>query len=156
MSRLDDTLPVEICETSHFKRSLGLLPAVAVNMTQMCGIGPFITIPQIIAAMGGPQAIVGWVLGAGLAVADGLVWAELGAAMPCAGGTYLYLREAFQYRTGRLTPFLFIGGIAPDNVRQLVARTGCRQIHGSFRRRGATPQTTDPSAVAAVRKLLEF
>jgi amino acid transporter len=92
----------------HFTRVLGLRSAIAVNMTQMCGIGPFITIPQIIAAMGGPQAIVGWILGAGLAMADGLVWAELGAAMPGAGGTYLYLREAFQYRTGRLMPFLFI------------------------------------------------
>ena len=95
----------------HFTRTLGLRSAVAVNMTQMCGIGPFITIPQIIAAMGGPQAIIGWILGAGLAMADGLVWAELGAAMPGAGGTYLYLREAFQYRTGRLMPFLFIWSV---------------------------------------------
>lgn len=92
----------------HFKRSLGLLPAIAVNMTQMCGIGPFITIPLMVAAMGGPQAMFGWVIGAMLAMADGLVWAELGAAMPGAGGTYLYLREAFQYRTGRLMPFLFV------------------------------------------------
>ena len=95
----------------HFTRALGLRSAIAVNMTQMCGIGPFITIPQIIAAMGGPQAIIGWILGAGLAMADGLVWAELGAAMPGAGGTYLYLREAFQYRTGRLMPFLFIWSV---------------------------------------------
>jgi amino acid transporter len=95
----------------HFTRALGLRSAIAVNMTQMCGIGPFITIPQIIAAMGGPQAILGWILGAVLATADGLVWAELGAAMPGAGGTYLYLREAFQYRTGRLMPFLFIWSV---------------------------------------------
>jgi len=77
-------------------------------MTQMCGIGPFITIPLMVAAMGGPQAVVGWIAGALLAVADGMVWAELGAAMPGSGGTYVYLREAFQYRTGKLMPFLFI------------------------------------------------
>jgi len=77
-------------------------------MTQMCGIGPFITIPLIVAAMGGPQAVLGWIAGAILALADGQVWAELGASMPGAGGTYLYLREAFQYRTGKLMPFLFI------------------------------------------------
>jgi len=96
--------------TSHgqFHRSLGLVEAIAVNMTQMCGIGPFVTIPLMVAAMGGPQAAFGWVLGAVLVMADGLVWAELGAAMPGAGGTYLYLREAFQYRTGRLMPFLFV------------------------------------------------
>jgi amino acid transporter len=74
----------------------------------MCGVGPFITIPLLVAKMGGPQALVGWVVGALVAMADGLVWAELGAAMPGAGGTYLYLREAFQYRTGRLMPFLFV------------------------------------------------
>src|SRR5579864_8677595 len=52
-------------------------------------------------------AILGWIVGALLALSDGLIWAELGAAMPGAGGTYLYLREAFQYRTGRLMPFIF-------------------------------------------------
>jgi amino acid transporter len=74
----------------------------------MCGFGPFITIPIMVATMGGPQAILGWIVGAILALADGLIWAELGAAMPGAGGTYLYLREAFQYRSGRLMPFLFV------------------------------------------------
>ncbi|MGI8447250.1 MAG: amino acid permease, partial [Streptosporangiaceae bacterium] len=92
----------------RFHRTLGVLPATAVNMTQMCGIGPFITIPLIVAAMGGPQAVLGWVAGAILALADGQVWAELGASLPGSGGTYLYLREAFQYRTGKLMPFLFI------------------------------------------------
>lgn len=91
-----------------FHRSLGLVPALAVNMTQMCGVGPFLTIPLLVGTMGGPQALIGWLVGALLAMADGLVWAELGAAMPGAGGTYLYLREAFQYRTGRLMPFLFV------------------------------------------------
>ncbi|HLZ60355.1 MAG TPA: APC family permease [Ktedonosporobacter sp.] len=90
-----------------FVRSVNLFTATAINMTQMCGIGPFITIPLMVAAFGGPQAILGWIVGAVLAMADGLIWAELGAAMPGAGGTYIYLREAFQYRTGRLMPFIF-------------------------------------------------
>src|SRR5947209_6034122 len=90
-----------------FIRSIGLPTAIAINMTQMCGIGPFITIPLMVLAFGGPQAIIGWIAGALLALADGLVWAELGASMPGAGGTYIYLREAFQYRTGRLMPFIF-------------------------------------------------
>jgi len=91
-----------------FHRSIGLFSGTAINMTQMCGIGPFITIPIMVATMGGPQAIIGWIVGAILAAADGMVWAELGAAMPGSGGTYVYLREAFQYRTGKLMPFLFI------------------------------------------------
>ena len=61
-----------------------------------------ITIPLIVAAMGGPQAVLGWIAGAILALADGQVWAELGASMPGSGGTYLYLRKAFRYRTGNL------------------------------------------------------
>jgi amino acid transporter len=91
-----------------FRRSIGLFSGTAINMTQMCGIGPFITIPIMVATMGGPQAIIGWIAGAILAGADGMVWVELGAAMPGSGGTYVYLREAFQYRTGKLMPFLFI------------------------------------------------
>ncbi|GHF87837.1 amino acid transporter [Amycolatopsis bartoniae] len=94
-------------ETTGLQRQIGPLQATAINMTQMCGIGPFVTIPAMVATMGGPQAMFGWVIGAIIALADGLIWAELGAAMPGAGGTYIYLREAFQYRTGRLMPFLF-------------------------------------------------
>src|SRR3954464_421413 len=78
-------------------------------MSNMVGVGPFITIPLIIAAMGGPQCILGWLLGTVLAICDGLVWSELAAAMPGSGGTYLYLRRSFERtRWGRLLPFLFI------------------------------------------------
>lgn len=90
-------------------RGFGLLQATALNMSNMVGIGPFITIPLMLATMGGPQAVLGWVLGTVLALADRLVWAELAAAMPGAGGTYLYLREAFRATSlARLLPFLFI------------------------------------------------
>ncbi len=102
----DSSSPAE--RDGGFERGIGLRQAIAINMTQMCGIGPFVTIPLMIAALGGPQAAFGWIVGAILALVDGLVWAELGAAMPGAGGTYLYLREAFQYRSGRLMPFLFV------------------------------------------------
>ncbi|HTH87591.1 APC family permease [Mycobacterium sp.] len=90
------------------ERKIGPVQATAINMTQMCGIGPFVTIPVMVATFGGPEAMFGWIIGAIVALADGLIWAELGAAMPGAGGTYIYLREAFQYRTGRLMPFLFV------------------------------------------------
>jgi amino acid transporter len=95
-------------DTSELKPRLGLASAVALNMSQMCGAGPFITIPAMVMVMGGPQAMIGWLLGALLALCDGLVWAELGAAMPGSGGTYIYLREAFGKRTGTLLPFLFV------------------------------------------------
>src|ERR1700722_5751499 len=100
--------PVPRSQAGGFTRARRLREAIAINMTEMCGIGPFVTIPLMVATVGGPQAILGWIVGALLAIADGLVWAELGAAMPGSGGTYLYLREAFQYTSGRLMPFLFI------------------------------------------------
>ena len=96
-------------ETTGLIRGFGLLEAAALNMTNMVGVGPFITIPLIIASMGGPQCMLGWLLGAVLALCDGLVWSELAAAMPGTGGSYLYLREAFRKtRMGRILPFLFI------------------------------------------------
>ena len=90
-------------------REFGLLQATALNMSNMVGVGPFITIPLIIASMGGPQCMLGWLLGTILALCDGLVWSELAAAMPGTGGTYLYLREAFRKTgLGGILPFLFI------------------------------------------------
>jgi basic amino acid/polyamine antiporter, APA family len=90
-------------------RGVGLAGATTLNMIDMIGVGPFITIPLIIAAMGGPQAMLGWILGALLVVCDGLVWAELGAALPGSGGSYRYLAEIYNPRgLGRLMSFLFI------------------------------------------------
>ena len=91
------------------ERRVGLPSAIAFNMMNMIGVGPFITLPLVVAAMGGSQAMLGWVLGAILALADGLVWAELGAAMPEAGGSYAFLREIYgRDGAGRLVSFLYI------------------------------------------------
>jgi basic amino acid/polyamine antiporter, APA family len=88
---------------------MGLGSATALNMIDMIGVGPFITLPLIVSAMGGPQAILGWMLGAVFAMCDGLVWAELGAALPGSGGSYRYLREIYgPRRLGRMISFLFI------------------------------------------------
>src|SRR5580698_3092016 len=96
-------------EPEKLERGLGLIEATSLNMTFMVGIGPFIVIPFIVRAMGGPQCILAWVVGAALAVLDGCVWAELGAAMPQAGGSYVFLRESYgANRLGRLMSFLFI------------------------------------------------
>jgi amino acid transporter len=77
-------------------------------MLDMIGVGPFITLPLILAAMGGPQAMLGWILGAVLALCDGLVWAELGAALPEAGGTYHFLRTIYPGKLGRFLAFIFL------------------------------------------------
>ncbi len=90
-------------------RRMGLLQATSTNIISMVGVGPFLTIPFMIAAMNGPHIIYAWIAGAILALADGLVYAQLGAALPGSGGGYLYLREAFKpFGLGRLMGFIFI------------------------------------------------
>ncbi len=93
----------------HLTRRFGLLPATALNMTNMIGVGPFITIPLLMSALGGPQAMLGWIVALVIVICDGLVWSELGAAMPGSGGSFHYLRETFgPARFGRLMAFLFV------------------------------------------------
>ena len=95
--------------TPQLERRFGLLQATALNMSNMIGIGPFITIPLLMTALGGPHALLGWLVALVIVVADGMVWAELGAMLPGSGGTYRYLREGFgSERFGRLMAFLFI------------------------------------------------
>jgi amino acid transporter len=91
------------------ERRLGLLEAVSLNMSMMVGIGPFITIPALLTAMHGPQAMIGWVLGAAVALCDGMVWSELAGAFSGTGGTYHYYDAAYgSSRPGRLLKFLFV------------------------------------------------
>ena len=96
-------------QPENLQRGLGLKEATALNMIDMVGIGPFVVLPLVIQTMGGPQSIAAWVSGALLALIDGFIWAELGAAMPRAGGSYVFLREAYGVeRWGKLMSFLFI------------------------------------------------
>jgi amino acid transporter len=91
------------------ERRFGLLQATALNMSNMIGIGPFITIPLLMSALDGPHALLGWFVALVIVIADGLVWSELGAALPGSGGTYRYLREGFgRESAGRMMAFLFI------------------------------------------------
>ncbi len=93
----------------RLERRMGLLGASATNIIGMVGIGPFLTIPLMVTAMGGPHILWAWLLGALLSLADGLVYAQLGAALPGSGGPYIYLREAFRpFGLGRLMAFLFL------------------------------------------------
>jgi fructoselysine transporter len=95
--------------SGELERGLGLKEAVSLNMIEMVGVGPFVVIPLVIKAMGGPQCLVAWAAGALLALLDGFVWSELGAAMPLAGGSYVFLREAYgPGRMGRMMSFLFV------------------------------------------------
>src|SRR3984957_2068788 len=110
-------------------RGMGLGTATALNMIDMIGVGPFITMPLVLSAMGGPQAMLGWIAGALLAVCDGLVSAELGAALPASGGSYRFLREIYgPQKWGRLISFLFIWQVSFS--APLSIATGCIGLAG--------------------------
>src|SRR2546422_6347179 len=78
----------------HPHRRFNLLSATALNMTNMMGAGPFITIPLLMSALGGPQAMLGWVVALVIVICDGMVWSELGAAMPGSGGSNMRDRKS--------------------------------------------------------------
>jgi amino acid transporter len=95
--------------SSPLPRRFGLVQATALNMINMIGIGPFITIPLLMTALGGPQAMLGWLVALVIVICDGMVWSELGAAFAGSGGSFVYLREAYGRETfGRLMAFLFV------------------------------------------------
>ena len=100
--------------TSHgqgrgLARRIGLPSAIALNMMDMIGVGPFLTLPLVIAAAGSRFAVWAWVLGAVIALSDGLVCAELGAAFPEAGGSYAFLRQIYSPQgAGRWISFLYV------------------------------------------------
>src|SRR5215208_5108913 len=89
------------------KRKISLVQATAINMIDMVGIGPFVVIPLVIGYFNSPLFLWAWILGALIAFLDGMIWSELGAAYPLAGGSYNFLRVAYGRKWGRLMSFLF-------------------------------------------------
>src|SRR5436190_364027 len=97
-----------MASASPMVRRFGLIHATALNMTNMIGIGPFIMIPLLMSALGGPQAMLGWLVALIIVMCDGMVWSELGAALPGSGGSFGYLRRGYgTEQVGRLMGFLF-------------------------------------------------
>lgn len=94
--------------SSSLVRGIGLTTAINLNVLNMIGVGPFITLPLMVAALG-HLAILGWIFGAVLALCDGMIWAELGTRFPDSGGSYLYLNHLYgPAKWGRLLSFLYI------------------------------------------------
>src|SRR5919199_73120 len=91
------------------ERRLSLVQATAINMIDMVGIGPFITLPMVIGMMNGPWFLYAWIAGALLSFIDAMIWSELGTAFPRAGGSYNFLKEAYgKNSAGKLMSFLFV------------------------------------------------
>jgi amino acid transporter len=108
LSRLPLTGPPAPPKQPELERGLSTGSALGLNVIDMVGVGPFVTLPLIVGAMGGPQAMLGWLLGALLSMCDGLIWSELGTAYPEAGGSYVYLKHLYgERKAGRAFSFLY-------------------------------------------------
>jgi amino acid transporter len=90
------------------KRRINLVQATAINMIDMVGIGPFVVIPLVIGYFNSSLFLWAWIFGAFIALVDGMIWSELGAAYPLAGGSYNFLRVAYGEKWGRFMSFLFV------------------------------------------------
>src|SRR2546428_751751 len=132
---------------SELRRDIGLWRGIALNMIDMVGIGPFITIPLILSAMGGARGMLAWMLGGLLAISDGLVTAELAAELPASGGSYVFLREAYG-RAGRLISFLFLfqilfsaplSTIRSATTTSATSATRCARRNGRSRASSSSP-----------------
>src|SRR5882724_7734999 len=95
-------------EETGLKREIGLLQATSINMIDMVGIGPFVMIPLVIRMVGSNLFLWAWIFGAFTALVDGMIWSELGAAYPLAGGSYNFLKESYGPKWGRMMSFLFV------------------------------------------------
>jgi len=141
--------PQSNSNSSGLIRGMGLGSATALNMIDMIGVGPFITMPLVLSAMGGPQALLGWVAGALLAVCDGLVSAELASALPGSGGSYRYLNEIYgPKKWGRLISFLFIWQLSFS--APLTIASGCIGLAGYAAYYWPTLETVYSAHTAAV------
>jgi fructoselysine transporter len=94
--------------TATLQRRLGLFHSTVLNMIDMVGIGPFVTLPIVMGLMGG-MFLYAWIAGALLSLIDAMIWSELGAAYPMAGGSYNFLKEAYgKNGMGRMMSFLYV------------------------------------------------
>lgn len=99
---------MKLIQNAGLERRLGLFQSTVINMIDMVGIGPFVVLPLIISYIGGPHFLLAWIAGAFLSFTDAMIWAELGAAYPEAGGSFNFLRKAYgEKKWGRLFSFLY-------------------------------------------------
>ena len=89
-------------------RKINLLQATSINMIDMVGIGPFVVMPFVVSQFNNGLFLWAWIFGAITAFVDAMIWAELGAAYPLAGGTYNFHRIAYGEKYGKLMSFLFV------------------------------------------------
>ena len=94
----------QVSDSRALARALGLCPAIAVIAGGMIGQSVFLVAGDMARALGSPtQVLAAWLCGGIVVLCGSFCYAELGAALPRAGGEYIYLSEGY----GSLWGFLY-------------------------------------------------
>jgi APA family basic amino acid/polyamine antiporter len=106
----------ENASENGLQRKLGLFPVTNIVMANMIGAGIFTTSGLLMGDLRNPSImIVLWIVGGIIALCGALCYSELGAAIPKAGGEYIYLSKLFHPLFGFLSGWVsfFVGFSAP-------------------------------------------
>jgi APA family basic amino acid/polyamine antiporter len=116
------------------KRQLGLFPATNIVVANMIGAGIFTTSGLLMAGLHDPiLMMVLWIVGGIIAICGALSYGELGAAMPGAGGEYLFLSKLYRPLYGFLSGWVsfMVGFSAPIAASALgFSQYFCRAVPG--------------------------
>jgi basic amino acid/polyamine antiporter, APA family len=82
--------------SEELRRDLGFWGAAAIVVGTVIGSGIFLVPKAMVLRVGSPEMVFAvWIFGGILSIFGALTYAELAAALPEAGGEYVYLREAY-------------------------------------------------------------
>jgi APA family basic amino acid/polyamine antiporter len=119
----------------NLERKLGLFPATNIVVANMIGAGIFTTSGLLMAGLNNPLLmIILWIAGGIIALCGALAYGELGAAMPGAGGEYLFLSKLYNPLFGFLSGWVsFIVGFSAPIAASAIGFTEYffRSIPGS-------------------------
>jgi basic amino acid/polyamine antiporter, APA family len=98
----------------NLSRRLGFFPVYNIVVANIIGAGIFTTSGLLMGSLGNVTVMISlWVLGGIIALCGALSYSELGAAMPKAGGEYIFLSNLFHPSVGFLSGWVsFIAGFS--------------------------------------------
>src|SRR5262245_35957704 len=111
---------LEFSRDHELERRLNLFDATMIIVGNIIGVGIFTTTGLIADALPNPVLIISvWILGGLLTLCGALTYAELGAALPRAGGEYVFVREAYGPLLGFLNGWTYFSVVNPGSIAAL-------------------------------------
>ncbi len=133
-----------------YARRLGLFSGTMVVIGGIIGAGIFRNPTEVAKRVGSPELIMGvWILGGAIALLGAFCWGELGARKPEAGGSYVYLRDAF----GEVPAFLYAWSLLLVMATGAIAGVAVTFANYAVALFGLAERATLPLAIGAIALL---